>query len=285
MFSHSDGVVASIERNKLRLEHDVAVDLKSASRSSLEATEASFILLAMTKYSRWGDLTSSSSIDRSKVNIITPNLRHVISTHINHQIRQLGVTREGNASYSLIVDSALDLTVVCIDNCRVGDHEGGSGISDGLATSKSHCSAGADSELLGRKLPESRRGVDSSPTERAVEFRRVDISKLVGSDGGVAEVGSEDGHGEGGHGVVEESLLRGGLDGVEFGECETDQSVGLGVLDERGGDLGGELNGLAGDCCAADVDGVSSDVSNCSGSITVGDGEGRALLEFESGGL
>jgi hypothetical protein len=43
MRSHSNGVVSTVERNELGLEHDVAVDLE-VGRNGLETTEASYKL-------------------------------------------------------------------------------------------------------------------------------------------------------------------------------------------------------------------------------------------------
>lgn len=129
------------------------------------------------------------------------------------------------------------------------------------------------------------RGVDSCPGERTVEFCRVNVAEFVGAHGVLAEISGENRHREGSHRVVEEGLLLLGLDCVEFGECETDEAVGLCVLDEGGGDCGGELDSLAGDCRAADVDGVCSDVTSGSGSVTVGDRKGRSCHHLESRGF
>ena len=134
-------------------------------------------------------------------------------------------------------------------------------------------------------MPEAVGGVDSGPFHSAVEFRGVDGAEFVGTDGVVAEVGGEDGHGEGGDRVVEEGLLLRGLHGVEFGEGETDEAVGLCVLDEGGGYGSRELDGLGGDGCAADVHGVGSDISCSAGAVAVGDGERGTLDEFEGCGF
>lgn len=107
-----------------------------------------------------------------------------------------------------------------------------------------HRGAGADLELVGGELPETLGGVDVGPGEGAVELGRVDVAELVGADGVLAEIGCEDRHGEAGHGVVEEGLLLSGLDGVEFGVSETDESVGVGVCHEGLRDCGCHLDGL-----------------------------------------
>lgn len=78
-------------------------------------------------------------------------------------------------------------------------------------------------------MPETVGGIDSGPREGTVEFGGVDVAEFVGADGGVAEIGREDGHRECGHGVVEEGLLLGWLNGVELGIGETDESVGLSI--------------------------------------------------------
>lgn len=264
MKSHSDGVVATVERDELRLEHNVTIDLQ-AGCNGLETTEA----------------RSTSGIDRGEVDIITPDSSHVHSTNIDLEIRQLCVAREGNTSDSLVVDCSSDLAVVGIDNSGVGQHEGGSGVSDGLATRNCHSRSRTDLELGGGELPEAVGGVDRSPGEGAVELSGVDVSELVGADGGLSKIGGEDWHGEAGLCVVEEGLLLDWFDGVELGESETDESVGLGILDEGRGDGGCELNGLTGHSCSTNVNSVSANIASCSRSITVRDGERGTLNELE----
>lgn len=97
----------------------------------------------------------------------------------------------------------------------------------------------------------------------------------------MAQVGGEDGGLERGDGVVEEGLLLGWFDGVEFGEGEAEEPVGCRVLDEGGGDGGRELDGLAGYRYTADVDRVGADVACRAGTVAVGDGVGCAVHHFE----
>ena len=108
----------------------------------------------------------------------------------------------------------------------------------------------------------------------SIEFRGVDCAEFVGSHGGRAEIGGEDGLWEGGYGVVEEGFLLGGFDGIEFGEGEADESVGLRVSDEGAGDGGGEFDSLVGDGCTANIDGVGSNVACGAGAISVRDAVG-----------
>lgn len=177
------------------------------------------------------------------------------------------------------------MRVVRVDNGRVGEHERGSGVSDRLSTSNSHRGARTDRELGGAELPESVGGVDSSPLHRAVELGAVDCAEGVCAGSGLAEISGENGQGERRHDVVEEGLLLRGLDGVELAEREADEPVGVGVLNEGRGDGCCELNGLLGNCRAANVDNVGADVASSSGSVSVGDGEGGTLHQSEGSGL
>jgi len=241
MGRHADGVVAPVERYELRLEHDVAVDLEIGC-DGLKTAEASCTQISLAKIQiqiqvqgvvrRGRGLTRASFINRGEVDIVTPDSCHIYSSNIDSQIRQLRITGESHASDSLVVDCASNLAVVSVDDGGVGKHEGSSGISDGLASSDVHRSPGPDLELGGRELPEAVGGVDGRPSEGAAELGGVDGAEGVGAYGGLAEIGGEDGHGEGGLGVVEEGLLLRGLDGVELRVGEANKSIGLRVLDE-----------------------------------------------------
>lgn len=165
---------------------------------------------------RRGTLTSTSSIDRGEVDIVTPDSSHVHSTNIDLEIGQLRAAREGNASDGLIVDCPSNLAVVGVDDCRIGKHEGGSGVSDGLATRNSHSRSCTDLKFGGGELPEAVGSVDCGPGEGTVELGGVDVSEFVGADCCRSEIGGKDWHGETGFRIVEESLLLGWLDGVKF---------------------------------------------------------------------
>lgn len=86
MGSHSDGVVASVECNELRLEHDVAIDLKVGGRG-LQTTKAGCLLLMMKEGRKRRERTSAGSIDLREIDIITLNSRHVVSSNIDLEIR------------------------------------------------------------------------------------------------------------------------------------------------------------------------------------------------------
>lgn len=228
-----------------------------------------------------GKRTLSGSIHRREVDIASLHGRHVASSNIDCQIRQHCVTRERHAADGLVVHGAGNLRVVCIDNSRVSEHESGSGVSDGLATSNCHRGARADGELGGAELPEAVGGVDRRPLHGAVELGAVDGAEGVRSSSGLAQISGEHGQGQRRHDVVEESLLLRGLDSIELAKGEADETVRVGVLHEGRGDSRGELNSLLGDGCATDVDNVGADVACSSGSVSVGDGERGALHQGE----
>lgn len=85
--------------------------------------------------------------------------------------------------------------------------------------------------------------------------------------------------------MEEERGLLDGPDGVDAVEGEAEEAV-AGARDELGGDGLGGLDGLAGDGCAADGDGVGEDVAAGGGAVAVGDGPGVAgeLLGGAGGG-
>lgn len=234
MRSHSNRVVSSIESHELRLEHDISVDLQVA-LNGLDTSETSYYIrqyrcarfLGLEKA-----LTLTSSIHRGEVDIRSSHSSHVGSSNIDLQIRQDSITRECNTSDSLVVYCAGDLAVVCVDDCWVDQHEGGSGVGNGLATGDLHRRSGTDSELLGGELPETLGVVDWRPGEGAVELGGVNVAEFVSTDSVVTEIGSEDWFRERGHRIVEECFLLLWLDGVEFGESETDESVVRSILYE-----------------------------------------------------
>ena len=115
-------------------------------------------------------------------------------------------------------------------------------------------------------------------------FRVVNISKVVRTRFTLEEIRSEQGRVEEGFGVCEESLLLVGRDGVDGREGEAEEAVGF-VLGEFGGDGLGEFDGLAGDGCAAYVDGVAVDVTAGGAAVAVTDGPGFAGEGFGGGGF
>ena len=78
-------------------------------------------------------------------------------------------------------------------------------------------------------------------------------------------------------------MLVGG-DGVDGGEGEAEETVGF-ILGEFRGDGFGEFDGLAGDGCAAYVDGVAVDVTAGGAAVAVTDGPCLAGEDFGGGGL
>ena len=228
MWCNADAVVTAVKRHEIRLEEDIAVDLRRG-RGRLEATEA----------------CRAGLVDRRKVDIIAAYRGHERAADVDRQVGQGGAAGEGHTADGVVVYRALDLTVVRVHHARVYQHECGSRVGDGLAAGDvGRRAASADSKRLRRELPEARGGVDVGPVQRAGEFGVVDGAEFVRSGGGVAEVGSEDGFRQGCDGIVKEGLLLLWLDGVELAECQPDESIGGGVLDEGLGDSCGEFYGL-----------------------------------------
>lgn len=178
------------------------------------------------------------------------------------EIRQLRVAGKGHAAAAallLIHPRPRNLAPVRANDGVVDEHERGPRVRDGGAgvLVPLH-GAIADGVALRGELPETLRRVDGDVVDLTVELRRVDAAELVGADSGVAQVSREDGLREAGLDVVEEGFLGGGLDGVDGAEAEANEAVGVDVLDEAVGDVGGELDGLLLDLCASNVDGVEA---------------------------
>lgn len=88
----------------------------------------------------------------------------------------------------------------------------------------------------------------------------VDVAKVVVAGLTLFQVGCEERGVEAGLRVGEEGLDLVGRDGVDGGKGEAKEAIAL-VLSEFRADCFGRFDGLAGDGCTADVDGVSVDVT------------------------
>lgn len=204
------------------------------------------------------------------------------ATDVEGKIGHLGVAREDETTGLRVVGGTGNGGVVSVDGSRVGEDEGGTGVGNGLSTSGTLLGGAAvNGKAFAGELPESLGVVDGDPGHGAGELGGVDAAELVGAGGVGTKVSSEERLGERGHDVVEEGLLLLGLDGVELGKGKTEETVVVGVLDERLGDGGGELDGLGSDSGATNVDRVGTDVSGGSGAITVADLEGSTLHQSE----
>lgn len=225
-------------------------------------------------------------MDLSEVDVGTLDTSHECVPNLHHQIRQLGVTRDGDTANLSIVDGTRDLRVVALDNSGVGDDQSRAGVSNGLEAGLTHrwCT-GANGKHLGWELPEALGGVDWDPGHGAVELAGVNPAELVSAWRSLAKVRGEDWLRERGHDVVEEGLLLLWLDGVKLAEGQADKTVVVGVLGEGLGDGGGHLDSLVGHGGATDVDGISSNVACRSRTVTIADGEGSTLHHLQRLGL
>jgi len=183
------------------------------------------------------------------------------------------------------------LAVVGLRDGVVDEHEGGAGVGDGGARARVLLLLAADAEAVRAELPETLGRVDGDVGERAGELGTVNVSELVGSGGGVLQVGGEEGLGQGGLDVVEKRLLAGRLDGVEFAESQAEEAVAVHVLREGRAERGGELDRLSGHRRASDVHGVRPHISARATPVAVADApggtvdltEGRRLRRIEGG--
>jgi hypothetical protein len=251
LLSKSKTLVTSVESNKLRLEHRVPKNLKPRTLITLHATKARRIRL----------------IHSRKRDLVSWNLGHVRVTNRDREIRQFSATRVDEATDLRIVLRALDLRVVCLGDLLVDEHKRSARVGNGVGGSEVLKDLVADGKFRRRELPESSLGFDGDPDHLALEFGSVDFAELVDAGAVGIEVGGEDGQVEAAHDVVEEGfggrLLGAIVDGVEVGEGEADEAVGVGVLDEGLGDGVGKLDGLVVDGYAADGYFVGTD-NTCS---------------------
>lgn len=174
----------------------------------------------------------------------------------------------------MVVDRAVNLGVVSAHDVIRDQEEGSSRVGDGGDVSSGGGST-ADGVAGGGEAPEPLGVVDGGVRDFTRVFGVVDIAEVVGSRRALLQVGGEERGVETGFGVGEEGLLLVGLDGVDGGEGETEEAIGL-ILGEFRGDLLGELDGLAGDGGAAAVDGVGVDVAAGGAAVAVADGPGLA---------
>ena len=189
----------------------------------------------------------------------------------------MGVAGEGKPALGFVIDGPRDVTVVFLDDRAVHQEEGGARVGDGgggEVVGVLGRGVVSDGEEFGFELPEARVGVAIGEVEISFILIGVDVSEFVCPSGVVPEVCGKEGHFQGREDTIEERLLFFGFDGVDFGGTEAEQTVGLGVLEEGTGDLGGELDGLLFDDGAADVDFIETCDSGSVGFVTIFDLEG-----------
>lgn len=213
--------IPAVKNDELRFEHDISENLQRVPIIGLNGPLANVI----------------APRRRRKVEQQTRDRTHVAVAKSDVEIRELGIAGEVVASLGLVENVAWDGGIVALDSEIVEQQESSSGVGDcrvslGVALDL----AAADREAVGGKLPEALGFIDWCELDSAGELRAIDRAKLVGAYGGVFEVGSEDWLLEGGHHVVEEGWLWLSLsihgDGVDVGEPEAEESVGIGVLDK-----------------------------------------------------
>lgn len=223
-------------------------------------------------------------IDGRKVDGAAGNHGHVRASDPDAKVRQGAGAREGVTPDVRVVLGALDLAVVGLRDGVVDEHERGAGVGDGGARARVPLLLAVDAEAVRRELPEALGGVDGDVGERAGVLGTVDVAELVGSGGGVLQVGGEDGLGQGGHDVVEEGLLLGRLDGVELAESQAEKAVAVHVLHERRAERRGELDRLSGHRRSSDVHGVGPHISPRATPVAVADAPGGTVDSTESRG-
>lgn len=191
LLAEAEGLVAAVEGNELRLEHGVAVDLETGALVTLDATEAGGVCL----------------IDGGEGDLVTGDLGHVGVTDGNSHIGKLSAARVDVATDLSVELGALDLGVVGVGDVLVDEEERSSGVGNGLRGAGVLGDLAVDGELGRRELPEARGGVDGDPGHVADELGGVDLAELVDTGAIGVEIGSEDGHVQAAHHVVEEGLL------------------------------------------------------------------------------
>ena len=272
LLAEPEGLVTTVESNKLRPEHNVTVDLETRTLVSLDTTEAGRVCCIN---SREGDLA-------------TGNLGHVIANGDTH-IGQLSIAGVDETTDLGVKLSTLDLRVVCLGDLLVDEEERCTGVGNSVRTLRVLEKLVTDSKLGRWELPEARLGLDGYPCHWAFELCGINLAERIGAAAIWVEIGSEDRHVQVGHNVVEKclcgSLLGAVIDSVELGEGKTDETVSVGILDEGLGDSTGKLDSLSFDLDASDGNGISANGTGGTGTISVADLPCRARSLLEGSGL
>lgn len=198
LLTESKGRVAAVESDELGLEHDVTVDLKTSALVALNTTKASCVGL----------------INSGEGDLVARDLGHVAVTDGNSHVGKLGVAGVDETANLGIVLRAFNLGVVGIGNVLVDKEERGTGVGNGLGSSRVVNDLAVDAELGRGELPETGACVDRNPRHLALELGGIDLTELVNTGAIGVEVSSEDGKVKVAHDIVEESLLRGFLGAI-----------------------------------------------------------------------
>lgn len=122
---------------------------------------------------------------------------------------------------------------------------------------------------VGGEGPESIGVVNIGVGDRSGELLLVNVAEVKGARGTVLESHSEQRLVETVLDGVEESCLRGGADGVDGAESQTQEAIIALVLNELLADPLGSLNGLASGLDSANDDGVLVNITTGTAAITV----------------
>jgi hypothetical protein len=252
-------LVTAIESNKLRPEHGITENLHTGTLVTLNTTEAG----------RVGIINGSES------ELVAGDFRHVAVANGDRHIGQSGGARVDETTNLVVELRALHLRIVCVGDLLVDEKERGAGIGNGIRALRVLENLITDSELGGGELPETGVSLDGDPSHLALEFGSIDLAELVDTGAIGIKVGGEDRQVKTAHDVVEECFCRGFLgaivDCVELGECKTDETIGISVLDERLRNLVGKLDSLVLDLDASYSDNIRADDSSGTRAITVAD--------------
>lgn len=213
-------LVTAVESDQLRLEHGVAEDLKAGALVALDAAEAGGVGL----------------VNGGEGDGLAGDLGHVAVADGDGHIGEGGSAGVDEAADLGVELGARDRGVVGVGDLLVDEEERGTGVGDGVGALRVLEHLVANGELGRGELPEAGLSLDGDPCHLACGLGHVDLSELVYTCAVGVEVGSEDGHVEIVHDVVEEGLCGGFLgavvDGVELRESKADKTVSVSVLNE-----------------------------------------------------
>jgi hypothetical protein len=259
LLAEAERLVATVESHELGLEHGVTVDLETSTLVALDTAEASGVGL----------------VDGGEGDHVSGNLGHVGVADGNGHVGESGGTWVDETTDLGVELGALDLGVVGFGDTLVDEKERCTSVGNGVRALGVLEELVTDGKFGGGELPETGLSLDGDPGHLTLKLGSINLAKLVDTCAIGVQVGSEDGHVKASHDVVEEglcgSLLGTIVDSVEAGEGESDETISVGILDERLRDGVGQLNSLALNLDSADSNSVCANNSSGTGAITVAD--------------
>lgn len=216
---------------------------------------------------------ASAAAGRSKVDV-TARDDESLAADSDVEVGKVGAAREDVAALGAAVRRAGDLGIVGLDGGVGDEEEGGAGVSDGGADAAGGGGGGADAVAAGGELPEALATVHGDVGDGAGVLGAVDEAEVVAAGFALLQVDGEELLLESGLDSVEEGGLLLRADGVDAAECETEETVVVGVLCELGRNLGGGLDCLRGGCDGTNDDLVGVDVSASARTVLVLDAPG-----------